>query len=379
MKKEETFHFFHEKWCTSDFHPSDEICETKNLRFATYNVLCSNLWIERKISSDTERFKYQLENLLPNLNIDILGLNEISKEYIDLLMKTEWAKKYYLFNPNRDIFKERNGNLILSKFNIKCYSIDEIIKGRIVVVLIKFDKNRSFLVVSAHLSGYEENFKQRKNELQKIIDFIKSYNDSSDFDLKCFKEAVEQNNIIIMGDLNFHNDLEDKVIEKYGFVDLWTETRRDDWGFTWDTLTNPLINIRLPFDNRRMRLDRILLKEDSLLFEIDKKEKMEIFGKEKIYTHKTWSFLMPSDHFGLHVKLALKTNQMKSALSNKIITKTDYPNLKVKPKYRGWKKIVFYRVIASVFIAYVIFMLVKILMGFMFFDEIKFPIKQLLN
>ena len=64
MKKEETFHFFHEKWCTSDFHPSDEICETKNLRFATYNVLCSNLWIERKISSDTERFKYQLENLL---------------------------------------------------------------------------------------------------------------------------------------------------------------------------------------------------------------------------------------------------------------------------------------------------------------------------
>lgn len=53
-----------------------------------------------------------------------------------------------------------------------------------------------------------------------------------------------------------------------------------------------LINRFLPYDNRRMRLDRILIKNGSN-FKINN---IEFFANKKIEGS---SYLFPSDHFGL--------------------------------------------------------------------------------
>ena len=356
MKKVETFQFINEKWVP--INNSQHIVfssEIKCARIATYNVLCSNFWLERKISSDIKRYNYQINHLLPDLDVDILGLNEVSKNYVDILMKSDWAKKYYISDPNNTIFEHSNGNLIISKFKMRCFSLDHIIKGRIMAALIEI-KDQSFLIISAHLSGYEENIEKRKVELQNILQSIKTYENVPKSDFSSFERAVLNNNIIIMGDLNLHNFQEEKLIEMNGYVDLWTETSKNDPGYTWDSLKNCLINVRLPFDNRRMRLDRILLKEGSLLFDIKENEKMKIFGTNLIDKGKIWSYLNSSDHFGLFIELLINEGQ------NLTPYKTKAPKIckiTIWKRFRGYKTIIFYRVLTCILISLLIYFLIN--------------------
>lgn len=74
------------------------------------------------------------------------------------------------------------------------------------------------------------------------------------------QKAIKENNIIVLGDLNLHLINETCLLYKYGFYDCWVEAHPDDKGYTWDPLRNKLINYLLPYDNRRMRLDRIAVK-----------------------------------------------------------------------------------------------------------------------
>jgi hypothetical protein len=49
---------------------------------------------------------------------------------------------------------------------------------------------------------------------------------------------------------------ENEALEKEGFWDLWLETGRHQDGWTWDAQNNRMLYFMVPFDNRRMRLDR---------------------------------------------------------------------------------------------------------------------------
>lgn len=82
------------------------------------------------------------------------------------------------------------------------------------------------------------------------------------------------------------------MVYRHDFYDAWMELEKSKEGFTWDPKINPIIGWFLPFDNRRMRLDRILIKQNSHI----KPRKITIDFSEKIPN--TW-ILFPSDHFGL--------------------------------------------------------------------------------
>ena len=67
--------------------------------------------------------------------------------------------------------------------------------------------------------------------------------------------------------MNFHYPFETEVIYNFNFIDVWLEKHGDiDPGYTWDAKTNRLIKFMLPYDNRRMRLDRIMIRENNNLF-----------------------------------------------------------------------------------------------------------------
>jgi endonuclease/exonuclease/phosphatase family metal-dependent hydrolase len=82
---------------------------------------------------------------------------------------------------------------------------------------------------------------------------------------------------------------------------LWVEhdEDNDDPGFTWDAQTNTLISWMLPFDNRRMRLDRILVRKNNSI--VKSVREMNVEGKEKL----GW-YLSASDHFMLLAELELQ-------------------------------------------------------------------------
>ena len=82
------------------------------------------------------------------------------------------------------------------------------------------------------------------------------------------------------------------MVYKHGFYDAWLEVEKDRVGYTWDPKMNSVIGWFLPFDNRRMRLDRILVKQNSRI----KPTSMTIDFTNKIPNTIT---LFPSDHFGL--------------------------------------------------------------------------------
>ena len=77
-----------------------------------------------------------------------------------------------------------------------------------------------------------------------------------------------------------------------GFYDSWIELEGNKQGYTWDPKVNKLIKWFLPYDNRRMRLDRILVKNGSKI----RPKTISFDFNNKIPNS---LFLFPSDHFGL--------------------------------------------------------------------------------
>lgn len=98
-----------------------------------------------------------------------------------------------------------------------------------------------------------------------------------------------------------------------------------------------------------MRLDRILKKEDCSLLAVDPGEKMEIFGKEKVVKGKPWSYLRPSDHFGLKIRLTVD-QQGKPQKYEKIDKKLKIPG----KKFRTTREIAVYRLFSIILIFFII-------------------------
>lgn len=135
-----------------------------------------------------------------------------------------------------------------------------------------------------------------------------------------------------MGDFNHHMISETLSIYKHNYADLWLEQTplpSDQNSYTWDPQTNAILKLVLPFDNRSMRLDRIILKNGSNFgFKSIKR-----FGHDKIPTR--W-FLYPSDHYGLLVTLKMCSEKFKASYE---------PNEK---EYIGNKNITGFRTIETI-------------------------------
>lgn len=323
IKPENTIFFSKSEWQSTD-NIAPKINE---ITLGCYNVLFpSRNFFKKIITSDNDRYNYQISELLPEANIDILALSEVTEDYINILLNSSWIQKeYYIFNPKKKVFRNGFGNIILSKYPMRCYSMDSVIYGRIAIGLISPLKEieSSFLIISTHLIALDKNFEIRRKQLERMLEELNFYSDKEDPFLKHFQSAVKNRNIIIMGDLNFHLKKEDMTIFSNNLIDLWAETNKDfEGGYSWDSRENTFINFIYPFDRRRMRLDRILFTEGSKLFDISE-EKMTIFGKNKVFPFKKLSFLRGSDHFGLKVKIKLLQYKHENGYYRKIPMKNE--------------------------------------------------------
>mmetsp|Transcript_27469 Transcript_27469/g.24348 ORF Transcript_27469/g.24348 Transcript_27469/m.24348 type:complete len:154 (+) Transcript_27469:326-787(+) len=149
--------------------------------------------------------------------------------------------------------------------------------NRKVYALFKINKV-NFIVIAAHLCARDTNKHVRKKELESISDLENllllkggKINDE-------VRDAISQNNVILLGDLNLHHPNEIELLENTGFFDLWLEKHSHTEGITWNPSVNHMINVMLPFDNRRMRLDRLCLKESKQIA----LEDISIFSNRRI-------------------------------------------------------------------------------------------------
>jgi hypothetical protein len=151
--------------------PAASLLETpasiKKLSFASYNVLMNNMRrrypITELLFQSERRYKYQLNQMFPELNADFLALSEITEQYVELLLKNDYIQRNYYISPIQyESHMKKHGVLLLSKLPFWSYSIDDICgEGRIRIALFCLSETRAFLAVGMHLSAYEENLLKR--------------------------------------------------------------------------------------------------------------------------------------------------------------------------------------------------------------------------
>jgi endonuclease/exonuclease/phosphatase family metal-dependent hydrolase len=103
--------------------------QNRQLKLATYNILyglrCNSKFLHY-ISADHQRYTEIVEYILPNANMDILFLNEVTKESLGYILQSNYVRNNYIVNevvwgggPSNNWGEEGKysfGNIILSKF-----------------------------------------------------------------------------------------------------------------------------------------------------------------------------------------------------------------------------------------------------------------------
>ena len=197
------------------------------------------------------------------------------------------------------------------------------------------------MVVCTHLTAYESKRVNREYEMASLDKTIKEMV-VNNLDSLSQTHSGEVKNIFLLGDLNLHYPGENTILENHDFQDLWLERYSHSDGYTWDTQQNTMTGWMYPFDNRRMRLDRICLKNstDFDLIEI------KVVAKKKLDR----IILNSSDHFGLLATFKRSKTGFKGGKMNKY--KEEFAQ--IPPDVHGFRKmelIVTYRTIAALVIA----------------------------
>ena len=105
--------------------------------------------------------------------------------------------------------------------------------------------------------------------------------------------------------MNFHAEEENKIIQELKYYDCWLQTYdlKDNPGYTYDADYNGIINeVWCGFENRRMRLDRILSTQAITV------NKMKVIFDKAIYGKK-------DNNEKYQKQLVKRQNKLKGAIS----------------------------------------------------------------
>jgi endonuclease/exonuclease/phosphatase family metal-dependent hydrolase len=261
------------------------------LKVTTFNVLKpAQIWdiVQGYVATTEPRYKYQIDTLFPQLDQDIFSLQEVTPEYIELLEDSEFYKSgNYEHTPADALNKYGHFPMIVSRLPFDLlYN-----KDHILICLFKSgDKN--IIAIDAHLDPVEGNRDVRQKQIEAVDSILTTMADDSLTQHKDrVNDALNNNNVLFMGDLNIYFPGENQVLEDNDFFDLWLEKHSHDEGLTWDPTKNTMNHFNSFFDDRRLRYDRICMKQ-SKQFDI---KNIKMIATDKIET----SDLYASDHFGL--------------------------------------------------------------------------------
>ena len=137
--------------------------DRKQLRIATYNVLyCPKIWMIKLFSASKLRYDYQINSLLPALDLDILCLQEWTQEYLKILRENKLSQNYQIFNYESTRAKS-HFPLIISRIPF----IELLIRDRAIYGLFELG-SIYFIVIWVHLNVLGKTKQMREIEFSKI-------------------------------------------------------------------------------------------------------------------------------------------------------------------------------------------------------------------
>eukprot|EP01080_Neovahlkampfia_damariscottae_P007377 gene7377-11699_t len=279
--------FFHPKkgeW--KKFTGTTKKFELKKLRILTWNILFD---IYDKNIIHTEFRIPEIFKILKESKADIIALQEVTKTFLNELLKEEWIKKKYLISDIDGMTLEPYGVLLLSTIpldSLTFYKFSEKSKP-LISSFFKFNE-KSFGVCVVHLPSDKTNEAEKKREI-------------------LLKQATgilnHIENALIIGDFNYSDQDESlySSIYKDIYSDLYRLKNPKEQGYTYD----PSVNSIAKMTSSKLiskRLDRILMKNVEK-FEVGE---VNLIGTESFYIEQKNCLIHPSDHFGLFTTLTEK-------------------------------------------------------------------------
>jgi uncharacterized protein (UPF0248 family) len=260
-----------------------------SLTIASYNVLID------VHHPDQIQTKKRLPAILAELrktDADIIALQEVTPALVDLLLKTDWVRDYFISeSPYADKVKPY-GNLIMSRFPFQL--LEHQFSGHKRSLVGRWKLNDKLVhLANVHLtSNHSENsFQKRTQQLATVLSYLQQ----------------QSGECLIVGDLNTRGDEQQEIIDCAEFIDLWQQLHPGEDGYTFDPNRNPLAML-MSLGGEPARFDRILLHQG---LESDYQPKLiELFGYEPV--SETEGEIYPSDHFG--VRGVLKYSPDRSGL-----------------------------------------------------------------
>jgi len=266
------------------------------LSIVSYNVLSSpmlDLW-----TCESERWAHIVEVVLPQLGADIYMLNEVSPSFWIMAKHQNWIKQSYFISSYHFNNGPRN-NMIISRFPLANLQRETVNPRRSYIAKVEPKSGLPLWIVCSHLHAQYTGYLIRRSQLDAMYQYI--------------SDTCGTDPVLIMGDLNFHNERENvnilppfyDVWRSLNPVDsedstTWTEKQR---GITFDVPQNPMVSIMAGAFSERMRLDRALFKPSTYAgastSEAFVPSDMSVVANEPISP--LTPDLLPSDHYGLQL------------------------------------------------------------------------------
>jgi hypothetical protein len=248
-------------------------------QFASGNIshFTQSFWINHK-----ERFAKQVE-LLKELKSDCFILCEIVPSHVKVLMEQDWVRSDYhlsdIYENNFSNSKNSYITLIMTKLPFKETNLLRSQQWGNEFIQLKLWND--FSIFGAHTTAYDKYSEIRKFQLKQMI--------SVDDDF------------LVGGDLNIHNEVDEMNIVELGLLDVWNFLYPNEECVTFDSEENSLIQLIYLFcEKRKMQLDRVLIPKKSKIVP----EMMKVIANEHVIFGDLKCCL--SDHYGLQTQFKFK-------------------------------------------------------------------------
>lgn len=250
--------------------PSGQKCSSlmHYLKVATFNVWFGDFQLHARALALCE--------LLANEDLDIIGLQEVTPAFWEVLCKQGWTESYSFSITSSDDFSNYS-NLLLSRIPQSEFEQTRLwsYQDRHIDVL---RLNQGLSIGTVHLESRRQNGEIRCTQLSDIF------------------SNLSPTLSLLMGDFNFDDGSQEEDMRPANFIDAWTQLHRADLGPTLDTRTNFMLRAHSQRE-KRARFDRIWFdKKVWRVLDIRRIGTEFIAGQSE-----TW----PSDHFGLTASLVL--------------------------------------------------------------------------
>lgn len=241
---------------------------------ATLNTWFGEYFFERRFEAITE--------ILRAADPDIIGLQEITRESLDILAQVPWIRDQYSISDIDESTFEGYGVVMLSRLPIRRLQVHVLPgpMGRQIAVGEYLLNGESLHVAVVHLESLRTSTPIRVQQLHTLFELLKATRHS-----------------IIMGDFNFCASWQENDFLDPSYTDIWSALYPNDTGYTEDTEINKM-HAFVARKSKQVRFDRILLQSQEPGWVPNG---IRRFGMEPVSPHLPLVF--PSDHFGLIGKL----------------------------------------------------------------------------